>query len=561
MPVSTELWDQQRFIRHITLVFAIVVMWFFANALIDGNQFRVVSCTLISVLIIISYFLNKKNFKHTGQVVLLAGFMAINSEIYTNGGLTSYATIVLVVVPVVAMPIAGKLSAYIWLCLSFLAYIGFFIAHESGLEIPNDNRGAHFIRRVFFDVSCVLFGLFALGLVFMNTNIKFAKTIKSQLKAIRKEAHLRHKAEQEAINASNAKSFFLANMSHEIRTPLNGIVGIVDLLNDAPLQEPYTKYIRTLNEASHLLLGQVNDILDFSKIESGEFQLFKSQFSIKECLEGLNALFKFSAEEKGLDFHTLFSDSVPDVVFSDEKCVRQVICNITSNAIKYTQHGSVFLVAKYQQGELIFSCTDTGLGISEDALEHLFEPFTQDYSDQKQFIQGTGLGLSITQSLCELLGGRIEVKSTLGSGTTFTVYLPMEPRAPLEEQFAKDHDIKAFNVLVAEDNPVNQMVIKGLLKKLGCQFHICEDGLEVLHYLNNNELPDVILSDIQMPNMNGYQLINNIREHDRFKHLHVAALTANATAEEHKKAISSGFNGFLTKPIERHKLLDYLSKI
>ena len=560
MQDTNDIWDQKRFIRNIIVVFSVIILWFFTNAIIDDIQFRIVMCLIISTLLLLSAITLKHSVRITGELLLLSGFLSINSEIYTNGGLTSYATVVLLVIPVFALPVAGKRSAFFWLAMSFISYLGFLFAHENGFEMTHYNDGKDQTRRIFFDASLILFGIFTLTLNFMDVNLRYARKIKEQLLALREEAYLRHKAEQDAQKASEAKSFFLANMSHEIRTPLNGIVGIVDLLNDAPLDEKYKHYIQTLNEASHLLLGQVNDILDFSKIESGEFQLLKTQFSMQECLAGLSSLFKLSAEDKGLEFHSHFYN-IPETVFSDEKCIRQLVCNITSNAIKYTESGSVCLTAKYEDGQLLFTCTDTGLGISEKAQTHLFEPFSQDYSEQKQFIQGTGLGLSITQSLCELLDGKIDVKSKIGVGSTFSLTLPMEARDALEKQFAKEHDVKEFNVLVAEDNPVNQMVIKGLLKKIGCSFHVCEDGKQALDYLKSNALPHILLSDIQMPNMNGYQLIKAIRQDPELNNLHVAALTANATAEEHQKTIDTGFNGFLTKPIERSKLLAYLSKM
>ena len=557
---NTDIWDQKRFVRNIIIVFSALICWFFINAIMDDIQFRIVMCIIVSSLLLLSAITLNHSMRITGELLLLSGFLSINSEIYTNGGLTSYATVVLLVIPVFALPITGKHSAYSWLGLSFLAYIGFLLAHENGVEMTHYNEGRDLTRKIFLDASFILFGIFILTLNFMDVNLRYAKKVKEQLLSLREEAYLRHKAEQDAQKASEAKSFFLANMSHEIRTPLNGIVGIVDLLNDAPLEAKYKHYIQTLNEASHLLLGQVNDILDFSKIESGEFQLLKTQFSMQDCLAGLSSLFKLSAEDKGLEFHSHFYN-IPETVFSDEKCIRQLVCNITSNAIKYTETGSVCLTAKYENNKLVFSCTDTGLGIGEKAQEHLFEPFSQDYFEQKQFIQGTGLGLSITQSLCDLLEGKIDVQSKLDVGSTFTLTLPMEARDALQKQFAKDHDVKEFNVLVAEDNPVNQMVIKGLLKKIGCNFHVCADGIETLEYLKSNERPHILLSDIQMPNMNGYQLIEAIRKDDTLKTLHVAALTTNATAEEHQKTIDAGFDGFLTKPIERSKLLAYLSKM
>ena len=382
-----------------------------------------------------------------------------------------------------------------------------------------------------------------------------------QLKA---EGERRKLAEASANQASNAKSFFLANMTHEIRTPLNGIVGIVDLLNDTNLDSQQKEYIRTLNEASHLLLEQVNDILDFSKIESGEFELHNSVFSVMECINGLVSLFSLSAHHKGLKFTCEISDNLPQGVFSDEKCLRQVFSNLISNAIKYTHEGGIHVNIDYTDNELVFSCEDTGLGITKKAQKQLFEPFTQDSTDETQFIQGTGLGLSITKSLCEIMHGHIDVVSEINEGSTFTATIPMdEARLSKTPESIHKHEKEVINklhVLLVEDNLVNQIVLKGLLKKIDCTFDVCDDGVQALEYLRNHNLPDVVMSDIQMPNMNGYELIKEIREDEKLKDLHVLALTATATVEEHMKTEQAGFDGFFTKPIERTKVVDYFSK-
>lgn len=561
MDTRKPIWNRKRFQRNLLYILLAILSWYMVKALADGIPLRIVALTALFVISLISLALVKNHTRLSAELLLLAGFLGVNSAIYTSGGLLSYATAVLAVIPVFALTMTPRRSAHTWLVICILAYAGYLWADIQGIEIANLNSPDDQATHAFFGVCGLLVALYGLSLNFLGVNEGYARKIKSQLRELKDEAFKRHQAEQEARKASEAKSFFLANMSHEIRTPLNGIVGIVDLLNDAPLDDKYRKYIKTLNEASHLLLEQVNDVLDFSKIESGEFQLLETNFSIKECLTGLASLFKLSAEDKGLNFTFTLSDNLPEAVLSDEKCVRQVISNIISNAIKYTQEGHIKLHGNYQKGVLIFTCEDSGMGISEEAQEHLFKPFTQDYSEDNQFIQGTGLGLSITNSLCNMLNGTIEVDSLLKKGSVFTISIPMPARDSLEAQFQKERNVKEFSILVAEDNPVNQLVIKGLLKKIGCPHEVCDDGQLALEYLNNNPLPDLILSDIQMPNMNGYALIEAIRNDERLAHLHVVALTANATAEEHQRTIDSGFNGFLTKPIERSKLLDYMSRI
>ncbi len=562
MRASRKDWDQKRFTRNLLYVYMGVLALYGCKALYDGIWLRLSLISLVLGICLFALSSLRRSPRLAGEILLFAGFTGINLAIYTNGGLASFATLILLVVPLFAFPISTKRSSYFWFAMTLLTYCVYYVLSLMGYTPANltvhDQRANH----AFFGIMAVAIPLYFIAMKFMNIVDNYARKIKSQLRELKDEAFKRHNAEVVAQKASEAKSFFLANMSHEIRTPLNGIVGIVDLLNDVPMEDKYKQYIRTLNEASHLLLNQVNDILDFSKIESGEFQLLKTTFSIKHCLTGLASLFKLSAEEKGLAFHLQLPDNLPDAVYSDEKCVRQIISNIVSNAVKYTEQGHIRLFVDYENEQLTFCCEDTGLGISEDTLARLFTPFTQDYTEQKQFIQGTGLGLSITHSLCQLLDGSIDVESEEGKGACFRVTLPMPARASLETQFQAQHNITEFVVWVAEDNPVNQMVINGLLKKIGCPHEVYDDGEQLLAALSQApNMPDVILSDIQMPNMNGYELIQALRTQEKWQTLHVVALTANATSEEQQRAIESGFNGFLTKPIERGKLLEYLSKI
>lgn len=558
----TSSWNQSRFLQTLAYIYCVLLGYFTLIAYIDGVTLRLINGAVTILFVLLALLLIPRNIKLAGQVLLFSGFLGINLETLTTSGFHSYAITALIVLPVLALPIAGRRSGFFWLFVSVATYIAYYLALLNEIEIPNLSSEEEKAKHEFLGTLGLIVGIFVLSFTFMKINRNFSKQIKKQIVDLKNEAEARKQAESEAKIASQAKSFFVANMSHEIRTPLNGIVGIVDLLNDAPLDEHYRKYMRTLNEASHLLLEQVNDILDFSKIEKGEFHLMKTDFSLNECLQGLSSLFKYSAEEKGLTFNFDISSDIPPAVNTDEKCVRQVISNIISNAVKYTPRGSIEIKTKYQAPYFTLVCSDTGLGISEEALENLFQPFVQDYSKDKQFIQGTGLGMSITQSLCTLLGGSIEVESTVGQGATFTICIPMDAKASLEEQFKNEHNVQDFNILVAEDNQVNQLVIKGLLKKIGCPHQVYDDGQLALENLKSQPvLPDVILSDIQMPNMNGYEFVSAIRRDPKLESLHVVALTANATAEEQKRALESGFNGFLTKPIERGKLLEYLSRI
>lgn len=564
MPPQESLWDRPFLIRSVIHISLVVSLIFLVKAHLDDVQPRVI-VTLLTVCALIvarSTYLRYPN--ATVQLILLMGYLSFNVSMYTNGGLYTIAATAMVIIPALALLIGTRLTAALWLSVVALTFLIYYLAQQQGYDFPNLTLESKRDFHAFLGLFGLLFGVYAIVHFFSKINHLYADSLNRHIVNLEAESERRRQAEQSAKKASEAKSFFLANMTHEIRTPLNGIVGVVDLLNDTQLHGQQLLYVQTLNEASHLLLGQVNDILDFSKIESGEFKLSPASFSIRECLSGLFSLFEISAQNKGLAFTVQFSDTLPDSVSADEKCVRQVVSNIISNAIKYTPSGSIHIEVDYHlsndKHHLVFSCRDTGLGISREALKTLFSPFTQDKTEENADIEGTGLGLTITHSIVNIMGGAINVESEPQLGSEFNVTMPMEAVNTSKPSQPEAQDFSHLYAMVVEDNRVNQLVIKGLLKKLGCQFTICNDGLEALDKLADEVLPDIVLSDLQMPNMNGYQLVQAIRAKPKLQHILVVALTAAATSEEHQRTQAAGFDGFLTKPIEKHKLLEYLAK-
>ena len=561
MTSQEALWDRLSLIRGIIYISLVATFVFLIKAYVDDVLPRIF-VTLLTMGALIIALSNYRRFPNTSvQLILIMGYASFNVSIYTNGGFYAIAATALVIIPALALLIGTRLIAVGWLVIVALTFLAYFFANQNGYEFPDMTTQSKRDFHALLGLLGLLFGIFAIVFNFSRINSLYAENIAQHILTLKAESEKRRLAEQAAQKASEAKSFFLANMTHEIRTPLNGIVGVVDLLNDTELHGQQLLYVQTLNEASHLLLEQVNDILDFSKIESGEFQIVIAPFSIRTCVAGLFSLFELSAQHKGLDFKTNLTSSIPDMVESDEKCFRQVVSNLISNAIKYTPSGSINIDLDYKDGNIIFSCRDTGMGISNEAKKNLFEPFTQDSNKENTNIQGTGLGLSITKSICEIMGGKIELESERHAGSEFKVTIPMSSVDDIQSIAEEDHRLADIHVLIVEDNRVNQLVIKGLLKKLGCQYTVCGDGLIALESLMTNPLPDLVLSDLQMPNMDGYQLVKSIRANDELKNLHVVALTAAATAEEHKRTQEAGFNGFLTKPIEKSKLLEYLYRV
>ncbi|MCM8533466.1 MAG: ATP-binding protein [Lentisphaeraceae bacterium] len=368
-------------------------------------------------------------------------------------------------------------------------------------------------------------------------------------------------AKKKSEEASKAKSSFLANMSHEIRTPLNGIIGATELAQNCDSLDDSREYNDIIHSSSHALLSIINDILDFSKIESGKFSVENTSTNIPELLKSVYGLMIHIAEEKSLYLQFDIEEDFPKYWLTDQTRLRQVLLNLLGNAIKFTEEGKITLEAKCAGDYVKFVVRDTGIGISNERQEVIFEEFEQaDTSTTREF-GGTGLGLAISKRLSEVLGGTLSLESELGKGSTFTVSLRLEKSvAPrVEEEVA----IKLFNgehVLLCEDNRTNQRIAKKVLNKLGLEVDVASDGEEGLKFYKEHNY-SLILMDMQMPVMDGLQATKVIRAEDA--DIPIIALTANVTTEDNRLCEEAGMNAFLTKPLnskllysELHKWLD-----
>lgn len=390
-----------------------------------------------------------------------------------------------------------------------------------------------------------------------------------------REVEKREHTEQELMEAlkeveaaSKAKSDFLAVVSHEIRTPMNGILGMLDLVTDSDLNKLQRDYLDTANRSAETLLRLLNDLLDFSKSDQGSLNLEKTAFLLKETVEEICSLMAGRAKKKGLEFSFKWDESAPDWVSGDPIRFRQVMGNLLSNAVKFTKKGqvSVALSEVNREGELLrfsFQIEDTGIGIEPEALETLFEPFTQADLSLTRKYGGTGLGLAISKQLIELMGGSIDVCSEEGSGSRFSFNLLLgEPGAyEIERKLARTDDLLGQEyflgkVLVVEDDPVSQRVVRLLLERLGLEIQLADNGQVGVDYAMQ-DVWDIIFMDCQMPVLDGISAARKIREHERkhgLSHTPIVALTANAKDSDREACKLAGMDDFLAKPVRRLEL-------
>ncbi len=382
-------------------------------------------------------------------------------------------------------------------------------------------------------------------------------------------------AKKQAEEGTLAKSRFLANMSHEIRTPMNAIMGFSELLADETLTDEQSDYVGTIRNSGKHLVQLIDDILDFSKIEAGKLDIEMGNCSLKHLFAAVESMMRSVALEKDLKFKVCESSGLPANIHTDQTRLQQCLINLVNNAIKFTEKGHVYLNVSLEDRDnqpfIRFDVEDTGIGIPPEKQKDIFEPFTQADGSTSRKYGGTGLGLAITRQLAELLGGELTLTSEEGKGSVFSLVIPAGldvAKQPLLDSYNMSEQIEigkekreqpefSGNVLVAEDVKTNQILVESLLNKIGLTVTIAEDGLEAVESTLNQEF-DLILMDIQMPNMNGYEATQELRQ--KGITTPIVALTANAMNGDDKKCIEAGCDDYLSKPLEHNALVEKLRK-
>ena len=380
-----------------------------------------------------------------------------------------------------------------------------------------------------------------------------------------REAELQHSRDR-ALHTAQLKARFAATVSHEVRTPLNGVVGMLDLLRDMPLDKSPRECVDVAWNSAHALMELINGILDFSKLEAGKLELEEINFDLRELVEGVTELLARQAGQKGLNLGYLAEPDVPVRVRGDSLRVRQVLINLMSNAVKFTEHGEVavrltFRAAEEGHGLLRIEVSDTGIGMDDATVRHVFDSFAQADPSTTRKYGGTGLGLTISKHLVDLMRGEIGVSSMPGRGSTFWFTVPVavvDAPAPVVAPAPPEAPGggRLYRVLVVEDNRTNQMVAGAMLAKSGCQCEFADNGVAALEAVRRTRF-DLILMDCNMPEMDGYAATRHIRrleQEQRRPHTPIVAMTANAQAGDEEACLAAGMDDYLAKPVTLLKL-------
>ncbi len=495
--------------------------------------------------------------------IMLASVFLILFGTAMIGGIANSGILWLPLYPILVFLLLGKGGGVYWVISYNFAVFFLFIAELIGFDLTP--YPANFVIHV--SVSTLVMSF----LVYIYENQRAKLVDELELERIRAE------------EANRTKSQFLANMSHEIRTPMNGIIGLTNIMLKEDLSKECRQHAELIQVSSETLMGLIDDVLDISKIEAHKFEIQSQEVELPKLIGELMGLLKPGADAKGLGFEAHLVDEIPEWVMLDPLRLRQILLNIVGNAIKFTHEGEVALIVEKSSGPdspesgvidgafidgpgsslLHFIVRDSGIGIPPEKIETIFEQFSQVDSTLSREYGGSGLGLTISRELAEMMGGWMSVESEAGEGSTFHLYLPLiEVESEIEDvvDISQLPEQFGLHVLVAEDDSINRFVVTRFLTDLGCQVECVENGEEAVEAARNGKY-DLLLMDLQMPQMDGRQATQAIRAQESPEaHIPIIALTANVISGEREMCLQAGMDDFIVKPLQPERLREVLAR-
>ena len=482
-------------------------------------------------------------------------FVGLSAIVFSTGGFGLSAPFALATVPMLAVLFGGRRLGIAWTALVLVEVAALAVLHEQEYAFIAQPDGAP-------EAFHAVHGLFWVLVVLCLLALMFGWRSQALLEDLSRAWSALDRLRQAAQTASLSKDRFLANMSHEIRTPMNGVMGSLDLLREGELDPEQQKAAEVAHRSAQALLYVLGDIVDIARVESGALSIDARPFDAAAVVEEVVDLFRVEGEEKALTLTVTIDETLPARFVGDGHRLRQVLVNLVGNAVKFTPEGHVAVrLAASPAGGIRVTVEDTGIGIATADLERVFQPFVQADASTTRRFGGTGLGLAISRQIAQRMGGSLTAQSTPGRGSTFELTVPLAavtPERPLAATPGRglSRSFQGCRVLLVEDNPINRFVVEEMLRRLGCQITVAEDGQDALRHAETRF--DLVLMDCQMPRMDGYDATRALR--DRGVREPIVALTAHAMEGDRERCLAAGMDDYVTKPLSRDRLTDVMDR-